>query len=169
MIWNGQECLFVDLFVSQTIWCFLDENMFLSQNKLGYAAVIYNFKNPNDLKQQDVAWVPARSILNFLQGPGWMESVLSETLFAVHFCCLVAKSYPTLATPWAVTHQAPLFIWFSRQEYWSGLPFPSPEDLPNPGIEPKTPALAGEFFTTEPPGKPSCSSLAEGKEASRQL
>jgi len=44
---------------------------------------------------------------------------------------------------------------FPRQEYWSGLPFPSPQDLPNPGIEPMSPALAGEFFTTEPPGKPS--------------
>ena len=43
---------------------------------------------------------------------------------------------------------------FSRQEYWSGLPFPSPEDLPNPGIESTSPALADGFFTTEPPGKP---------------
>ena len=44
---------------------------------------------------------------------------------------------------------------FSRQEYWSGLPFPSPENLPNPGIKPVSPALTGGFFTTEPPGKPS--------------
>ena len=43
---------------------------------------------------------------------------------------------------------------FPRQEYWSGLPFPSPEDLPDPGIEPVSPALAGGFFTAEPPGKP---------------
>ena len=43
---------------------------------------------------------------------------------------------------------------FSRQEYWSGLPFPSPEDLPNAGIESTSPALADGFFTTEPPGKP---------------
>ena len=42
---------------------------------------------------------------------------------------------------------------FSRQEYWSGLPFPSPGDLPDPGIKPLSPALAGRFFTTEPPGK----------------
>ena len=45
---------------------------------------------------------------------------------------------------------------FSRQEYWSGLPFPPPGDLPNPGIKPVSPALAGRFFTTEPPGKPIC-------------
>ena len=49
-------------------------------------------------------------------------------------------------TPWTVAHQAPLSVEFSRQEYWSGLPFPSPEDLPDPGIEPMSPALAGGFF-----------------------
>ena len=53
----------------------------------------------------------------------------------------------------SVTRQAPLSVGFSRQEYWSGLPFPPPGDLPNPGIEPMSPALAGGFFTTEPPGK----------------
>ena len=55
------------------------------------------------------------------------------------------------ATPWTVTRQAPLSMGFSRQEYWSGLPFPPPGDLPNPGIKPMTPvspALAGRFFTT---------------------
>ena len=60
-------------------------------------------------------------------------------------------------TPWPVARQAPLSIEFSRQEYWSGLPFPSLGDLPNPGIKsayPASPALAGGFFTTEPPGKP---------------
>ena len=53
-------------------------------------------------------------------------------------------------------HQAPLSMGFSRQEYWSGLPFPPPGDLPIPGMEPGSPAslaLAGGFFTTEPPGK----------------
>ena len=55
-------------------------------------------------------------------------------------------------TPWTVAHQAPLFMGFSRQEYWSGLPFPSPGDLPSPGIEPTFPELVGGFFlTTEPP------------------
>ena len=56
-------------------------------------------------------------------------------------------------TPWAIVHQAALFLGFSRQEYWSGLPFPSPGDLPDPGVEPETPVLAGKFFTTEPPEK----------------
>ena len=51
-----------------------------------------------------------------------------------------------------VAHQAPLSLGFLRQEYWSGLPFSSPVDLPNPGIEPRSPALAGRFFNTEPLG-----------------
>ena len=68
---------------------------------------------------------------------------------------VVAKSWVQLfAIPWTVAHQAPLSMGFPRQEYWSGLPFPFPGDLPNPTIQPKSPALAGGFFTTEPPGKP---------------
>ena len=51
-------------------------------------------------------------------------------------------------TPWTVAYKSPLSMEFSRQEYWSGLPFPSPGDLPNPGIELKSPTLAGRFFTT---------------------
>ena len=61
------------------------------------------------------------------------------------------------AAPWTVVHQPPLSIEFSRQEYWSGLPFPPPVDLPNLGIKPVSPVspvLASKFFTTEPPGKP---------------
>ena len=57
------------------------------------------------------------------------------------------------ATPWTVAYQAPLSMGFSRQWYWSGLPFPSPADLPDPGIEPVSPALAGGFFMAEPQGK----------------
>ena len=58
------------------------------------------------------------------------------------------------ATLWTIAHQAPLSLEFSRQEYWSGLPFPTSGDLPDPGIEPMSPALAGGFFTIEPSGKP---------------
>ena len=57
---------------------------------------------------------------------------------------------------WTVAHQAPLSMRLSRQEYWGGLPFPSPGDLPHPGIKPTSPALAGEFFTTGTTGKPIC-------------
>ena len=57
------------------------------------------------------------------------------------------------ATPWMVAYQAPLSTGFSRQEYWSGLPFPSPGDLPKPGIEPGSPALQTDALLSEPPGK----------------
>ena len=60
----------------------------------------------------------------------------------------------SLVTPWTVAYQAPLSKRFPRQEYWNGLPFPSPGDLPNPRIEPMSSALAGGLFTTEPPEKP---------------
>ena len=56
------------------------------------------------------------------------------------------------ATPWTVAYQAPPSMGFSWQEYWSGLPFPSPGDLPNPGIEPGSPALQADALPSEPPG-----------------
>ena len=62
---------------------------------------------------------------------------------------LVVKLCPTLETPWNVAHQAPLSMGFFRQEYWSGLPFPSPGDLPNQGIEPRFPALQADSLLTE--------------------
>ena len=73
---------------------------------------------------------------------------------------LVTKSCLILATPWTVSCQAHLSMGFPRQECWNGLPFPSPGNLPNPGIKPMSAAspasasVAGRFFTTVPPGKP---------------
>ena len=70
-------------------------------------------------------------------------------------CHSVAKLCLTLCNPVDyIALQAPLSMGFSRQEYWSELPFPSLGDLPDLGIKPTSPALAGVFFTTEPPGKP---------------
>ena len=78
---------------------------------------------------------------------------------AAHLCvCAGSLSHvPLSATLRTIAHQAPLPMGFPKQEYWSGFPFHSPGDLPNPGIEPASPvslALADRFFTTEPPGKP---------------
>ena len=67
--------------------------------------------------------------------------------------CVLSRVWP-FVTPWSVAHQAPLSIGFPRQEYWSGLSFPSPGDLPDLGIEPTSPVLAGIFFITEPSGNP---------------
>ena len=62
-------------------------------------------------------------------------------------------------TPWAVACQSPRSMGFPRQEYWSVLPFPSPEDLLDPGIEPASPVLEGGFFPTEPSWKPNNESI----------
>ena len=67
-------------------------------------------------------------------------------------CVCVFSCVRPFVTPWIVTCQASLSMRFPRQEYWSGLPFPSPGHLPHLVIEPTSPALAGGFFTTEPPG-----------------
>ena len=69
-------------------------------------------------------------------------------------CCLIAQLSDSFGIPGTVTHQAPLSKGFPSQEHWSGLPFHSPGDLPQPGIELMSPALAGRFFTCEPPGEP---------------
>ena len=65
----------------------------------------------------------------------------------------VAQSCPTLCNPWTIAYQAPPSLGFSRQKYWRGLPFPSPGDLPNPGIEPWSPILQADALPSEPPGK----------------
>ena len=110
--------------------------------------IIYNSQDT------ETAWVPIT---------GWMDK---ENVVYVHWntcCCAITKSCPTLCNPMDCTCQAPLSMGFSRQEYWSGLSFPPPEDLLDPWIEPTSPvspALAGRFFTAEPPEKPNC--IAQG-------
>ena len=66
----------------------------------------------------------------------------------------IAQLCPTLCNPWTVAHQALPSMEFSRQEYWSRLPFPSPGNLPDPGIEPRSPTLQADALTSVPPGKP---------------
>ena len=92
---------------------------------------------------------------------GGMSVVLCVSVcvcLCVSVCVCSLSGTWLFATPWTVACQAPLSLGFPRQEYWSGLPFPSPGDLPCPGIKPASPSLAGGFFTTEPPGKPVISS-----------
>ena len=78
-----------------------------------------------------------------------VETVQNETLTEVKLLSRVRL----FATPWTVAYQTPLSLGFSRQEYWSGLPFPSPGDLPNPGIESGSPLLQADALPSEPPGK----------------
>ena len=76
---------------------------------------------------------------------GWSLDLRARD-FCMHACMLCHVQ--SFAIPWTVTHQAPLCMGFPRQEYWSGLPFPSPGDLPHPRIEHASPELADGFFTT---------------------
>ena len=101
--------------------------------------------------------------------PGWLQSMGSQKVrhdwvtkpsthtneHSTHVLCLVIQSSLTLCDPWTVAPQAPMSMGFSRQEYWSEFPCPPPGDCSNPGIKPRSPALAGGFFTTKPSGKPS--------------
>ena len=87
---------------------------------------------------------------SFLSNSALVNNDLEKVLLLL-LLLLIAKSCPTLETPWTVACWAPLSMEFSRQEYWSELPLPTPGDLPNPGIEPASltsPALAGRFLTT---------------------
>ena len=72
-------------------------------------------------------------------------------------CGLSYMAGGDFVAPWTIAYQASLSMGFSRQEYWSGLPFPSPGDLPDLGMEPGSPALQAESLLTEPTGKPSVS------------
>ena len=72
---------------------------------------------------------------------------------------------------WALALEVPLSMEFPRQQYWSGLPFPFPGNLPGPGVKPESPTLAGRFFTTEPPGKPTMNNVvtASGRQQRETL
>ena len=94
-------------------------------------------------------------------GTGWcgMTGLVEAPLAKLHpvHACFAAQSPPTLHDPMDCRPPAPLSMGFSRQEYWSGLPFPPPGDLPDPGTEPKSPvspALQADSLLTEPSGKP---------------
>ena len=87
--------------------------------------------------------------------------------FVVNFVLLVCQSLNRVqlfVTPWTVACQTSLFMGFSRQEYWSGLSFPSLDDLPNPGIEPGSLALQADSLLCEPAGNPSLVFLVDRKQ-----
>ena len=91
-------------------------------------------KSPADSFARDMGKLKSRMLLLLL----FSFSVMSDSF----------------VIPWTIASQAPLSMEFPRQEYWNGLPFPSPGDLPDPGIEPTPPALPGGLFTTEPAENP---------------
>ena len=100
-------------------------------------------------------WARDMKLKNLKGFPIHMRTAITSASHASLCVCGQSISHVQLfVTPWIITRQAALSMGFSRQEYWSGLPFPSPGYLPNPGIKFASPALAGKFFSTELPGKP---------------
>ena len=110
------------------------------------------FPSPGDLPDPGIE--PRSPALQADALPLSHQGIVSVTFkFSRFWLSEVAQSCLTLCNPWTVAHQAPPSMGFSRQEYKSGLPFPSPGDIPDPGIEPRSPALQADALTSEPPGK----------------
>ena len=86
---------------------------------------------------------------HFFPSAGWSYVLVPQTMSSFKARMLGCPVISNSATPWTVAHQAPLSMGVPSQEYWSGLPFPHPGDLPNPGIKPASPTLTGRFFTWE--------------------
>ena len=87
-----------------------------------------------------------------LQRVRWLDAITDSMDMKVKVKSL--SRVRLFVTPWSVAYQAPPSMGFSGQEYWSGLPFSSPGDFPDPGIEPGSPAFQADALTSEPPGKP---------------
>ena len=104
-------------------------------------------------KTVTVIFIPQQELTPFVEKDMFCNR---ERTMAVNTLLLFRRSVVSnsFVTPRTEALQARLSMGFSRQEYWSGLPFPPPGDRPDPGIKPASLALAGRFFTTEPPGKP---------------
>ena len=108
-----------------------------------------------------IHWLPrdvvSRGIRRYKLSRNLKEDAIWKGCYFLYVCAKLLQSCSTLCDPWTVAHQAPLSMGFSRQEHWSELPFPSPGDLPYPGIEPialTSPTLPSGLFTTRQPRKP---------------
>ena len=147
--------------------CF-NEALWLSRNKKSnfqtptfislFNNKIYSHDNPHIFQQ------------GRLLGCSYITSPWLNFTFDVSFLCAPVKllsRVQLIATPWTVAYQAPPSMEFSKQEYWSGLPFPSPGDLPNPGIQPRSPALRADVFPFETLGKPSIYVFVVGRSPPR--
>ena len=107
-------------------------------------------------------WSPKQAELRLRPLGNWPGLLTSPFIKGYVLCkCQSLSCIWPLATPWTVAHQVPLPMEFSRQEYWSGLPFPSSEDLPDPRIEPWSLAWQADSLLFEPPGKPILASELE--------
>ena len=129
----------------------------LEPGRAGRKAVEWkNFEESEKEQQRQFGAVGGRHVKAWRQTVGQALIFLNEQFLKTHYVWSVkVKSLSRVqlfSTPWTVAHQAPPSMEFSRQEYWSGLPFPSPGGLPDPGIEPGAPALQADAVLSEPPG-----------------
>ena len=107
------------------------------------------------------------SYIKCFHRPYWTPAKASKNFLLVSVSCSVVSWL--IATLWTIAYQAYLPMGFPRQEYWSGLPFTFPEDLPEPGIKPGYPALQADSLTSKPPGKPKLYDNLEWKTVSNSL
>ena len=120
----------------------------LKNIQAAHAAQYQKNKWPNQKKKQAKELISPKNTYRWLINhmKRWSTSLIIREVELLSHVWL-------FATQWTVAYKAPLSMEFSRQEYWSGLPFPSPGDLPHPGIEPRSPALQADTLPPEPPGK----------------
>ena len=109
----------------------------------------------NTLPRFVIAFLPRRKhlLISWLQSPSAVILEPPKINSGTNNILSELSRVRLFATPWTIAYQAPPSMGFSRQEYWSGLPFPSPGDLPDPGIEPGSPAFQADALTSESPGK----------------
>ena len=109
---------------------------------------VYPYFTNEENENQRLVVTCLKYITSILHSQNWNSSLSYSVCVS---CSVVSQLF---ATPWTLAHQSALYTEFSRQEYWSGLPFPSPGDLPDPGIKPGFSALQAYSLQSEPPGKP---------------
>ena len=117
------------------------------RNLVGYCLKVVLYINNTSMKKR------VYSGPSFFSNPPVKQKVkMKVTQLFLTFEAKSVSRVQLFVIPWTVAYKAPLSIEFSRQEYWSGLPFPSPGDLPHPGIEPRSPTLQADTLPSEPPG-----------------
>ena len=122
----------------------------LQARTLEWVAVPFSRRSSQPRDGTQVSHIAGRFFTSWVTREAQTENYLTEL---THVVLLNQLCLTLFETPWTVAHQVTLSMEFSRQEYCSGLPFPSPGDLPNPGIKPRSPALQIDSLPSEPPGK----------------
>ena len=130
----------------------LEEGVCYDQCNISLCPASFHISRPNMPVTPGVSWLPTFVFQSPIMKRTSFLGVSSNRSCRSSRVLLLSR-VQLFVTPWTVAYKALLFIGFSRQEYWSGLPFLSPGDLPNPGIKPRSPALQADVLPSKPPGK----------------